>query len=498
MFGALRKTAEKYPDQMAIIDEHRDTTYKELVSLIEWISGQLKTCGVKEGDRVGLLFVNETVFVASFYALAKIGAIAVMVNTKLRSPEIRYILEDTETRILLMNRRWLEKVQDFGEEIGIHKILFGEDLVKEWESDGISKEPVCMPGESREAAGGWMAAAIMHTSGTTGTPKGVMISHRNILETARDYQEVEGLIAGDIAVLSVPIFHILGLSCVTTNFLTLGGTVVLTDFYTPQAALKNITKYKATHFHSVPTVFLQLTKAYQDAEAGEYDLSSLRVAVCGGAVIAESDIDAFCRIAPCASFRLAYGMTETAGGGALSPGHRLALKATPNVVIRIVDEAGCPVEQGIVGEAVFEGDIVIRKFWKREQETEGSLKSGDLVWEDEQGYLHVTDRIKDIVNRGGEKIFPSVIEKAIQEFPGVKEAAVFPVGDKVYGELPAAAVVPEAGTHLLAEEIFQFLEKRIAKYELPCRIEFLAELPQTANGKVRKSELRKYFEKEGK
>lgn len=491
LFDALELSAKKYPDHYAIIDERENTTYRELIAQVNRLADYLAYCGINSQDSVGLLFVNEVNFVISFYALAKLGAIAVMVNTKLQPPEIRYVLEDTETRVLLLDHRWIDKVSGFAFEIGIKWMIFSDDITK------IKREdPKDNHIKSKTAQGGWNTVALMHTSGTTGKPKGVMISHRNILETAYGYQEVQGLTAEDVTVLSVPIFHILGLSCVTTNFLTIGGTVVLSDFYNPNQVLRNITRYHATHFHSVPTVFLQIMREYQEKPQENFDVSTLRIAVCGGALISEHDISRFCQMVPSASFRLAYGMTETAGGGTLSPGHRMGLKPTPNVAVDIVDRDGNPVPAGVNGQVIFKGPVVVRRFWKGREVVNGHLESGDLAWRDDQGYIHVTDRLKDLISRGGEKILPSEVENALKEYQGIKEAAVFAVVDALYGELPAAVVTLESGFSLDLDALYNYLKGRIAKYELPCKITVWEELPKTSNGKVKKAELRAEFEKE--
>lgn len=499
LWEALEYSSKHFPDKYAVIDNWESLTYRELIQRTCCLAGYLMdSCGIHKGSRVGLLFVNEADFVISFYALVKLGAVAVMVNTKLQPPEIRHILEDTDTKLLIMNGRWWDKVKDFVTQIGIGRVIF--DKPQPEELDMTSSIYLCelwkekgYEGGREISEGGWQTAAIMHTSGTTGTPKGVMISHRNILETAYGYQEVQGLVPEDVAVLSVPIFHILGLSCVTTNFLTLGGTVVLTDFYSPAAILEKITRYHGTHFHSVPTVFLQIMEEYGKAQGKAYDLSSLRIAVCGGAFISEANIDEFCRIVPSTSFRLAYGMTETAGGGTLSPGHRLPLKPAPNVELAVVDEQGRPQPSG---QAVFKGPVVVRQFWGGRQVKDGHLESGDLVRKDNWGYVYVTDRLKDIISRGGEKIFPSVIETVIKEYTGVVEAAVFAVSDPLYGELPAAVITQDPKCPVDTEELYRHLKTRIAKYELPCRILVWEELPRTANGKIKKAILKEFFEKE--
>ena len=251
-----------------------------------------------------------------------------------------------------------------------------------------------------------------------------------------------------------------------------------------------IKKYKATHFHSVPAIYLQIIESrYSDK-----DLTSLKTAVCGGAPISKENIEAFCELASNATLHLAYGMTETAGSGTLSAVHKEALMAVPNVIMKVVDEKHREVAPGEIGELVFCGPCIARGRWKSESLPDDHMYSGDVGYMDKEGHVYVIDRLKDIINRGGEKIFPIEIEDVIRKYPGISKVAVFAVTSKKYGEVPAAAIVKEDGVDIDFEELRCFLTERIAKYKLPVFIESVKELPVTQNGKVRKLELRKWVE----
>jgi len=497
LYETLSNSAKRVPNKVAIFDDESEITYQQLQHRVDQMAYFLqKQLALKEGSRIGLLFVNNIQFCIAFYATVKIGCIAVMVNTKLQNDEITFVLGDTKTETLIMNASWLGKVKDNIDSLGIKNIIFDKPVspdgitiptydfnhILELESKADLEVDICKDP--------WQTAAIMHTSGTTGNPKGVMIAHRNILETAYGYEEVLGLDESARTVLAVPIFHILGLSCVTTFFIYLGATIVLSGIYNTENVLNKITQYKATHFHCVPTVFIKLTKAFQPI----YDFSSLKVAVCGGAPISKENADKFCELAPNSSFRLAYGMTETAGGGVLSPEHRLPGKPTPNVAITIVDEHMLPVPTGTSGQVIFKGPNVIRNYWNGQEIENGHLASGDIGRMDDDGFIYVVDRIKELINRGGEKIFPSVIEKTLSNYPGISQSAVFAVSDELYGEIPAAVIVAEYGAKLSIDSIRSYLKEKIGKYEIPERIEIWDSLPTTDNGKIRKSELRKHFE----
>lgn len=438
---------------------------------------------LKEQDQIAVLMVNTANAVAVFYAAMKLGCIALMINTKLREAEIRNYLEELNPKVIISDARWLDKAAPVAETLGLPPVVT-EDTNFDREDLHVAVSSVQNPENT---------AVIMHTSGTTGKPKGIMVTQRNILEAAYGYQEVQKTDASDITVLSVPLFHILGLSCVTTHFIYVGATIVLSRFYRVESVLEKIKKYKATHFHSVPTIYLQLIASDWPGK----DLSSLKKCVCGGASISKENIDTFCKLAPNAFLHLAYGMTETAGSGTLSAVHKGPLRPVPNVEMTVVDENHNELPPGEIGELVFIGPCIARGRWQLPSLPDDRMYSGDVGYMDEQGNVYIIDRLKDIINRGGEKIFPIQIEKVIMDYPGVSKAAVYAVSSELYGEVPAAAIIPEQGTHINPVEVKEYLRTRIATYEMPDLIEIVSEFPVTANGKVRKAELRRRTEEGG-
>lgn len=480
LYDTLVHSAGKYPDKAAVIDDEEELTYRELLERVDGLAWILQTeYHLREQDQIGFLMLNSARMVTAFYAAMKLGCMAVMINTKFQESEIADLLETMDVRLIFSDARWLDKIRKTAEQAGL-------PVLTKWTSpvcnDRIRAVPVAENPED--------TAVIMHTSGTTGKPKGVMITHRNILEAAYGYQEVQGLDETAVTVVSVPLFHILGLSCVTTYFIYMGGTVVLSAFYNVKDVLIKIKKYRATHFHSVPAIFLQII----ESDYAQKDLSSLRVAVCGGAPISRDNMDAFCKLAPRATLHLAYGMTETAGSGTLSAVHKGALKAVPNVYMMVVDAKHEPLAPGEIGEIVFGGPCIARGRWRDEALKESKMYSGDVGYMDAEGHVYVIDRLKDIVNRGGEKIFPIQVEEVILQYPGIEKAAVYAVSSDAYGEVPAAAVVAKKGVTIRTEALQQYLKEHLAKFEIPVWIDFVDALPVTQNGKVRKAELRRRTE----
>lgn len=482
LYETLVASAEKYPNKIAIIDDEEEITYRELLKRVDELAMVLKLkYNLREQQQVGILMVNSIKAIVAFYATMKIGCVALMINTKYTENEIATILEEMEVQLMLSDSRWLYKIENIIEQLKKEVILTEVD---NFECGSVIGDVQCAKNIQN-------TAVIMHTSGTTGRPKGVMVTHHNILEAAYGYHEVQGLDETDVTMLSVPMFHILGLAGVTTFFIYLGATIVLSEFYRVDDVLQKIRKYRVTHFHSVPAIFLQMI----ESDYSEKDFSFLKKAVCGGAAISKDAIEAFCRLAPNTTFLLAYGMTETAGSGALSVVHKGPLKAVPNADMKVVDVNHREVVAGEIGELVFCGPCIARGRWKAESLPDDCMYSGDVGYMDEEGHVYVIDRLKDIINRGGEKIFPIQIEEVILKYPGIAKAAVFAVSDKTYGEVPMAVIVTESGAEVDIEALRNYLATKVAKFELPVAIEEIENLPVTQNGKVRKLQLRKWAEK---
>ena len=480
LYGMLSHSAFRFPEKPAIIDDQEEVPYREFKHRVDLLSQLLAgKYNLKEKDRIAIVMVNSSRILEAFYASMKLGIADVMVNTKFKAEQITALLADTDIKLILADSMWLDKLKPAAELLHVDIVTADHFL------DDAEAYPETVPVDGREDA-----AVIMHTSGTTGMPKGIMVSQSNIMEASFGYQEIQGLSSADLTVLSVPIFHILGLSCVSTLFIYIGGTIVLSAFYDVDDVIAKIRKYRPTHFHSVPTIHLQLI----DSENPQKDFSSIRVAIIGGAPISREDIDRVEAQMPNATIHLAYGMTETAGSGTLSLTHKGPLHAVPNVYMRCVDSAHQDVPVGEIGELVFCGPCIARNRWKLDPLPDDHEYSGDVGYMDADGNVYILDRIKDVVNRGGEKIFPIQVETVLLTYPGVERAAVYAVSNKEYGEVPYAAIIPCKGARLTEADILKYLKGKIATYETPVHVDFMEEFPVTHNGKIRKAELRKAAE----
>lgn len=481
LYETLDNSARHYPNKIAVIDDKGSYTYQEFRNRVDRLAAVLKEqFHMQQQEQLAFVMSNSIHMLTAFYAAMKLGCIALMVNTKFSSYEMDQLLRTMDAKLFIADEEWADKVRSL-ETFQTCRGLLTEYSPIIPSADYAQMKPTDNPEDT---------AVIMHTSGTTGMPKGIMVSQQNILEAAYGYQEVQGLDHTAVTVLSVPIFHILGLSCVSTLFVYIGGTLVLASRYKTEDVLEKIRIHKATHFHSVPAIYLDILRS----DYPNKDLSSLRVMVCGGAPIHPDDVDAFCRLAPNGRFIRAYGMTETAGSGTLAAVHKGPVKAVPNVAVIIVDADNNEVSPGIVGEVIFIGPCVAQKRWKIPSLPEAYLHSGDVGYMDEKGNIFLIDRLKDIINRGGEKIFPAQIESVILEYPGIQSASVYAVSDSRYGEVPVAAIIPQPDVTLDLDALRQFLKKRIATYERPTQIYIVDHYPVTQNGKIRKAELRRLTE----
>lgn len=499
LYETLEATALRFPDKVGLIDPARQITYRDLRREVELFAAYLAgACGIGRGDRVAICMVNRIDFAVAFYGALKLGAAAVSLNSKLSGDEMAFILRDSEARCLVVDTRWYPKVEPKLPETDVRHTLFCQVLpagsgfgtylsqAADWPVPETVRDD-SLPGN------------IMYTSGTTGKPKGAVMTHFNLMQGMYAYVVEGDLDDAERTVISVPVFHITGLNCLLTVFLFLGALAVLVPYFHAEDVLDQMVRYRATHIHAVATVFILLEAAMQNRG----DLTDLRAALCGGGFISRETIARFCRKAPNCKFHPVYGMTETAGAGTFFPGHCLDSeivdscgKVNANCEIRILDDNDQPVPTGTSGEICFRGAFVIARYLRPEGNAairDGWLHSGDIGCFDEHGYLYIKDRKKDMINRGGEKVFSLAVENVIMEYGGIKQAVVFAVDDSLYGEVPAAVVIPEAGVEVDPEALRNYLREHLAHYKVPVYLEVRTGVPVTASGKVPKFLLRQEF-----
>ncbi len=479
----------------------RETTYGELEARTNHLASALGGAGVQRGDRVALLLLNSPQMMEIYLAVAKLGAIAVPVNFRLHPTEVAYVLEDSGSSFLFHSNAFSDLVA--GATAANNRIQHsvvvptlaeradgGAGDYEEFLASGspdrverdISHEDICV---------------LMYTSGTTGRPKGTMLTHGNFFYNVVNSLGFDsGIGRTDVTVSAAPLFHIGALGVHTLPFLFVGGAIVITESFSPDSWLRAVATHGVTKAFLVPAMWAAVA---QSEEMKSADLSTLRSAVSGGAPCPLTVIHAMRGHG--VEFTEGFGMTETSPTAAcLQPedvvAHAGSIGRPAQLMdFQIVDDEGHEAPVGQIGELCVRGPNVFVGYWNKPAESGRALRggwfhTGDLGRVDEQGFYTLVDRKKDMVITGGENVYPIEVEQTMYQHPGVLEVAVIGVPDEKWGERVMAVVVRTEGATVSADELRLWTRERIAHYKAPAEVRFAEELPRTATGKLLKRELR--------
>jgi long-chain acyl-CoA synthetase len=495
----LDQAVARAPDREAIVDGGRRVSWREVGRQARELAAGLARAGVGPGDRVATLLANGIPFCLAVFAAAQLGAVLVPLNTKLRQRELAFMLKDAGAGVLLAEPVFYDEIAAVRSELPCRTYILTGDAVVPG-AERLEDLLGAGAGESGRPGAGDDAAFVMYTSGTTGRPKGAIGTHTNVIHSCLTYQRVYGLRDGERTLVMVPLFHVTGLIAQLLAVTTVAGTVVLMSRFDPAAALRLLRAERITHVIAAPTVYVMLM-----AQPGyrEVALPELRVVGYGGAPIASDTVRQLREWLPGARLHNTYGLTETASPATcLADADALAHTASvgrpvPVADCRTVDpESGRECAADAVGELWVRGPMVVAGYWGNPEATAaaivdgGWLRTGDLAAVDRAGYVTIKDRIKDMINRGGEKVYCVEVEEVLYGYPGVLEAAVVGVPDSVYGEVVKACVVPRPGARLDPDAVRDWVRARLAKFKSPERVEILEALPRNPNGKVVKALLR--------
>ena len=495
----ISRKAAAGPDRPAVTFNGRTTSYREFLGQIDRLAGELAAGGVGRGDRVGYLGANHPMFLVALFAAARLGAVFVPLNFRLTGPELAYIIADAGVHTIIVDAERAAVVDAVRMDSGLRRTL-SLTAVPGWEPlDELlgRRAPLGQPYHPEPDD----VAVIMYTSGTTGRPKGAMLTHGNLF-----WNNVNALLSfdvsqDDVSLVCAPLFHIGGLNVTTLLTLQKGGQIVLMPAFDPGEALNLIAEHRVTTMFGVPAMFLFMSQVPEFAAA---DLSSLRYFICGGAPVPEPLIKLYdTRGVP---FAQGYGLTETAplalvlrtdeGAAKIgAAGHQVL----PLSDVRLVDAGNNRVVSGERGEICVRGPQVMKGYWNNSEATDAVIDSdgwfhtGDVGYADEQGYVYVVDRVKDMVITGGENVYPAEVEGVLYEHPAVAEVAVFGVPDERWGEAVTAVVALRPGEQLTLEQLREFTRPRLAGFKIPLRLEFVDVLPRNPAGKVLKYQLREAF-----
>ncbi|MFJ5303670.1 long-chain fatty acid--CoA ligase [Streptomyces sp. NPDC088350] len=473
-------------------DGGSSTDYATLHTRTTRLAHALRARGVRRGDRIAYLGPNHPSYLETLFAAGTLGAVFVPLNTRLVGPEIAHQLADSGAKVLVYGPTHAGLVAGLP---GSTDVRIYVEVGREYEEllAAASTEPIDEPVTADDTC------IIMYTSGTTGRPKGAMLTHGNLTWNAINVLVDTDLIADERALVSAPLFHTAGLNMLTLPVLLKGGTCVLVEAFDPAATFDLIEQHGITFMFGVPTMFDQLARHPRWADA---DLSSLRILTCGGSPVPSPLIAAYQERG--LTFLQGYGMTEAAPGTLFLDAEHAQSKAGSAGVphffsdVRVVRPDLTPADVGETGEVVVRGPHVMPGYWGLPEETaavfaDGWFRSGDAARTDEDGYVYIVDRIKDMIISGGENIYPAEIEDLLLAHPDIVECAVIGVADDKWGEVPRAVVVPREGAPLDADEVLASLAGRLAKYKIPKSVVVADELPRTASGKLLKSRVRKRF-----
>ncbi|WP_405412408.1 acyl-CoA synthetase [Streptomyces decoyicus] len=490
------RRARKTPDRVAVIHEDRSWTYRELHQRVLRLAHALQEWGVARGDRIAYLGPNHPAFLETLFAAGLLGAVFVPLNIRLAAPELAYNLSDSGSTVLVHAPEQARAARAAADEAGVrHRITLDES------DEGALGYEEFLAGGGTDALDEPVApedpCMIMYTSGTTGRPKGAVLSHANIVWNSVNVLVDTDLGSDEVTLIAAPLFHTAGLNMTCLPTLLKGGRVALLSAFDAARVLETIEYLRVTYMFGVPTMY--------DAMAAQprwptTDLSSLRTLNCGGAPVPARTIATY--LARGLAFSQGYGMTEASPGVLFLDKEQASAKAGSAGVphfftdTRVVLPDGLDAEPGQRGEMLIQGPNVMTGYWNRPEETEavfadgGWLRTGDVARIDTDGYASIVDRVKDMFVSGGENVYPAEIEEAVLSHPAVAECAVIGVPDQVWGEVGRAVVVLTAGAHAEEHDILGHLHDKLAKYKIPKSVTVTDSLPRTATGKIVKSAVR--------
>lgn len=501
--GLLEKGAERFSDKTALFFLDRKISYKELYNITARLSQGLKNLGIKKKDSVAIFLHNAPEFIPAYFAIINIGAICVPINNMLKEEELGFILKDSGARLIISSVAYLNiinSVKTSSPDLKYTVIIDGlmPDAFNFYEiierSVMKKEDSVIEPDE---------VASILYTSGTTGNPKGAMLTHKNFLSNVKSCMQSIDVSEKDNFICLLPMFHSFAFTVCILLPLSAGASITIVEHVMPfRRVIRNVIKKKITIFVGIPSIFnilahMEIPHIFTSRILKLID--PLKLCISGAAALPREVLKAFED-----KFRVplveGYGLTEASPvvsfnpvDGIRKPGSvGLAIKG---VEVKIVDKLDKRLACNEIGELLVKGDNVMKGYFKGEAETREVIKNswlytGDIARIDEDGYIYIVDRKKDMINVRGLNVYPAEIEKVLLRHPKIKEAAVVGVDDKFKGEVPKAFVVLKEKETLEAREVIKYLKSNLASFKIPKFVEFTRALPKTATGKILKRALK--------
>jgi long-chain acyl-CoA synthetase len=495
----LERSAARFPEKPAIIFKERQYTFQELNVYANRLGRMLKALGVQRGDKVGIMMPNCPEFVIGVFAALKAGAASVSINSLLQGSEVTHVINHSDANVMIAappydmflamlrpkfpNIRHILTTDDDPDEEGLISI---PSLIDRYEDSNLRPDVTLDD-----------VASIYYTSGTTGLPKGAMLSHVNILSNCAAIIKAVQASRNDTLLTCLPLFHSFAMTACIMLPMFGGMTNVLLESFLPQPVLQGFNDWKVTFLLGVPTFYAVLANM---PNVEQYDVSHFRIGFCGAAPLTPAIVEKFESKYPGRMYE-GYGLSECSPVVSVNPmGQRkigsIGKPLDERIRWRIVDSSGKEVPQGEIGEIIVKGPNVMKGYYKDEESTKdtirnGWLHTGDLGYMDEDEFVFIADRKKDMIIVGGENVYPKEIEEVLTTYPAVQDAGVIGIDDPVRGEVPKAYIVPELGATIDEKDILDFCRKYLASFKIPRAIEVIQDIPRNATGKILKRALRR-------
>ncbi|MEW6334508.1 MAG: long-chain fatty acid--CoA ligase [Thermodesulfobacteriota bacterium] len=490
----LKDRVHRYGARVLVHGEEGPITYGEFDAVTDRIAGGLRRLGIGRGDRAAVLHPNSAQTLIAFFAIIKAGGVAVPINPLYTPREVTYLLNHSESKLLILHEEFASLLNQIKGDLphlqrGVlrRRTETLEDAITALAGADIAPVRECTPGSDEPAV-------IFYTSGTTGSPKGVILTHGNFTFGGPNIAQSYGLRESDVTIAALPMVHVFAIASPFFGSLSSGGAVVTVERFKPQTIFDAIETYRATWFPGVPTMFILLLNALGE---NRRDLSSLRMGLSGGASLPVEVLRKW-EEAFGADVIEVYGLTESTGLVTANPVFGVRKPgsvgiAVSGVAVRIVDRDGSECPPGAVGELVFRGPNATRGYFRLPDETrekirDGWVHTGDHAYRDQDGYFTIVGREKELIISGGYNIYPKEIEEVLHAHISVSEAAVIGVADPVKGEVPKAFIALKPGAAASEEDLAEHCRANLAPYKLP-KIAFVQELPKNPTGKIMKKAL---------
>ncbi|WP_084783313.1 class I adenylate-forming enzyme family protein [Bacillus dakarensis] len=498
----FKNTVSKHGNKDALYLDDDKITYKEIDEKSDRLIASLQSkYGIKKGDRIATLLGNSFEFAIIVMACVKSGTIMVPVNTKLRTPEVAFVLSNSRPKVLLCDQDLLPVVEDCKKNFQAAEpytrsiVSIGEKTTDYDSLAGLlAEQNPLIDVEVNELD----PAFILYTSGTTGRPKGAVISHINVIHSVMHYQRAFKGDENVRSILAVPFFHVTGLVARFLQSVYIGGSMLIIKKYQNEKYIKQSYDYKINVQSNVPTIYAMMATS---PLLEEYSFDFVKRVGFGGSPIYQHTLEMLKRIFPNATLHNVYGATETTSPTTIMPDHYPMSKASSvglpveTADIMVIDTNDRELGPNQEGELLIKGPMVIGGYWENPEANktsfvDGYWRSGDIAKIDEDGFVYILDRKKDMINRGGEKIFSIEVEDVLKKHSDILEAAVVGVPDEIYGERVKAFVVSDSLNEQDQEAIRSYCAQHLARFKIPEFYEFIDELPKNASGKVLKHQLR--------